>query len=96
MDIDENISKLVHLLRENGWNTTASCGHEYEGLIIIACYAEQSGGVSDIVLRLRDFLKSNGYEHFLIKRELRQWHGQIVEDTLIVKLLSAEWDDRWK
>ena len=96
MDIDEKISKLVYLLRENGWNTTGSCGHEYEGLIIIACYPEQSGGVPDIVLHLRDFLKVNKYEHFLITRNVRQWHDQIIEDTLILKLLNSEWDARWK
>lgn len=96
MNIDRNISKLVHLLRENGWNTTSSCGHEYEGVVIIACYGEQSGGVSDIVLHLRNFLKANGYKHFEITRKLWQWHGLIVEDVLVVKLLNAEWDARWK
>ncbi len=93
-DIDKNISKLVYLLRNNGWNTTASCGHEYEGLVVIACYAEQSGGVSDIILHLRNFLKNNGYEHFELTRKLWQWHGHITEDVLIIKLLSAEWDAR--
>ena len=96
MDIDKNIRKLVYLLRENGWNTTSSCGHEYEGVIVIACYSEQSGGVSDIVLHLRNFLKANGYEHFEITRKLWQWHGLIAEDILVIKLLGAEWDARWK
>ncbi len=94
--IDENIRELVYLLRNNGWNTVSSCGHEYEGLVIIACYAEQSGRTSDILLRLQKFLKDNGYKHFLITRELRQWHGQIIEDILIVKILNSEWDARWK
>lgn len=96
MDIDKNISKLVHLLREAGWNTTASCGQEFEGIIVIACYHEQSGGVPDILLHLRNFLKDNGYEHFEIKRTLWQWHGLITEDVLVIKLLNAEWGHRWK
>lgn len=95
MEIDEKIRKLVYLLRENGWNTTASCGHEYEGIIVIACYAEQLGGVPDIVLYLRNFLRENGYAHFEITRKMWQWHGQIIEDTIVVKLLNPEWDARW-
>ena len=94
--IDSSIRELVRLLRDNGWNTTASCGHEYEGVIIIACYAEQIGGVKDIVYHLRNFLKANGYEYFEITRKLYQWWGQIVEDTIILKLLSPDWDARWK
>ena len=96
MEIDKNIQKLVHLLREAGWNTTSSCEHEYEGLVIIACYAEQSGGTSDILLHLRNFLKDNGYEHFEIVRKLWQWHNYSAEDILIVKILSSEWDARWR
>ena len=96
MEIDVNIRKLVCLLRENGWNTTSSCGHEYEGIIVISCYEEQSGGVPDIVLHLRNFLKANGYAHFEITRKMWQWYGQIVEDTLVIKLLDSEWDARWR
>ena len=99
IEIDKNIRKLVYLLRENGWNTIQSCGHEYKGLIVIACYDGQFDGLADkcgVVLYLRDFLNANGYEHFEIAHKVFQWHGKIVEDVIILKLLDAEWDARWK
>ena len=96
--IDENMRELVYLLRNNGWNTISSCGHEFEGIVVMACYHEQSGGMLDsggVVFYLRNFLKSHGYEHFEITRKVYQWHGQIVEDVIILKLLDSKWDARW-
>ena len=99
MNIDKNIRKLVYLLRENGWNTTQSCGHEYKGIIVIACYEEQTGEMLDrggVVFCLRDFLNAHGYEHFEITHKVFQWHGHIVEDVIILKLLDSDWFCRWR
>ena len=97
--IDEKVRKLVYLLRNDGWNTTSSCGHNYEGVIIIDISGEQFGwaqACGGIIYHLRNFLKENGYEHFEITQKIHQWHGHQVEDMLSVKLLSSEWDARWK
>ena len=89
--IDEKVRGLVHLLRNNGWNTTASCGHEYEGLVIIHCYDEQggahiaSGGVASGLCK---FLWANNYEDFEVVQHKRSDRGKIVEEYLVLKMLK--------
>jgi hypothetical protein len=98
--IDENIRELVYQLRNNGWNTTSSCGHEYEGLIIIELYDEQMGWMHNVggpVHCLRKFLRSLGYEHFEITHREWTWHGYLVErGEIILKMLGPEWNARWE
>ena len=96
--IDEKIRGLVYLLRNNGWNTTA-CGSDYEGVIIISLYGEQMGWMNECggpARCLRVFLKSHGYEHFEITHREWTWHGYLVEQELILKILGSEWNARWK
>ena len=97
--IDEKVRGLVYLLRNNGWNTTACCGSEYEGIIIIDLYGEQMGWMLDHggpVRCLRVFLKSHGYEHFEITYQDWIMYGHAIEQTLILKILDTEWLGRWK
>lgn len=99
LGIDEPVRELTYLLRNNGWNTTASCGSEYGGVIVIGLYNEQMGWMSEHggpVRCLRVFLLSHGYEHFEITHRERQWHGHIVEKILILKVLESEWNAVWK
>lgn len=56
--IEEPIRPLVKLLRNNGFNTTCSCGHEM--------YIEMEQYVDDVVTRLYNLLYENGYHHFII------------------------------
>ena len=56
--IEEPIRPLVKLLRENGFNTTCSCGHEM--------YVELEFYFDEDITRLHDLLWENGYRHFRI------------------------------
>ena len=97
--IDEGVHELVYLLRNNGWNTSSSCGSEYKGLVIIECYDEQSGWMHEHggpVNCLRVFLETHGYQHFEIKHIVHNWHGKVVEKILVLKILGPEYLARWK
>jgi hypothetical protein len=60
--IEAPIRKLVKLLRDNGWNTTCSCGHGMWVELDIV------GGQEMEVLR--DFLIRHGYRDFTIKLDI--------------------------
>jgi len=96
--LPKNLRGLIYLLRNNGWNTTASNG-EYKGIIVIQPYGEQFGHEQEHggpVAYLRNFLWEHGYKHFEIKYTQFSWHGKLVDDVLILKLLGSGWFERWK
>lgn len=91
--IDEKVLELVYLLRNNGWNTVGSSG-EYEGLVIIACYDEQSGGFIEHGGNLNclgGFLWEHGYEHWKADEHQVSWHGKLVGRYIVLKILGPEW-----
>ena len=67
-NIEEGIRGAVKLLRDNGFNTTCSCGHEE--------YIQGDLPVDGELRRLHDLLFNNGYRKFSITivHELN-WHG---------------------
>jgi len=54
----EPIRRLVYLLRNNGFNTTGSCGHKMQ--------VDMDLIFDDDITRLQDLLLENGYNEFLI------------------------------
>lgn len=85
--IDEPIRELTYLLRNNGWNTTSSCGPEYKGLIIIDLYDEQMGWMSEYggpVYCLRRFLLHHGYHSFEIEQRDTIANGKVDKRILIL------------
>ena len=60
-NIEEPIRNLVKLLRNNGINTTCSCGHE------MYCECETHGNWYDESKGVYDLLVKNGYKHFKIE-----------------------------
>ena len=56
--IEEPIRPLVRLLRDNGFNTTCSCGHTPEPYIEMEWYFD------DDIKRLRSLLLENSYKNF--------------------------------
>lgn len=63
-NIEEPIRDAVRLLRDNGFNTTCSCGHE----MIIDL---ELGNHMDEVERIANILVDNGYKGFKIECTLR-------------------------
>lgn len=61
--IEPEIRGLVKLLRDNGFNTTCSCGHEMTIELVL-------GNHLDEVERLANFLVENGYKDFRISVEV--------------------------
>ena len=61
--IEKNIRKEVKLLRENGFNTTCSCGHDKW----IQCNYTAEGELK----RLKDLLFNNGYRNFIVILKLQ-------------------------
>lgn len=59
-NIESSVRPLVKLLRENGFNTTCSCGHLPNPYIEMSWFAD-----SDIT-RLYNLLEMNGYKNFVI------------------------------
>jgi len=60
LKIEEPIRNLVKLLRDNGFNTTCSCGHYPKP------YVQMESHSSHEVDRLYDLLIENGYKNFCI------------------------------
>jgi len=82
--IEEPIRPLVKLLRDNGFNTTCSCGHKL--------YVEMEQYCDGDVSRLYNLLWENGYKHFRITtwweaRESFNWNSR----TMIVELLEDKY-----
>ena len=97
--IDISIRPLVKLLRDNGWNTTSSCEHEFKGIVIIYPAGEQLGycykkGI-DIEILLNRLLIDNNYKHFEITRKIFCWHGKTVDDYITLKMLNEDYNHRW-
>lgn len=68
-NIEAPIRSLVRLLRDNGWNTTCSCGHGMWVELDLYMYM-------DDLEALRCLLLDHGYHDFTIKADLRcvdQW-----------------------
>ena len=59
--IEEPIRLLVKLLRNNGINTTCSCGHE----MYVEC--ETYGNYYDEASGVNELLTKNGYNHFKVE-----------------------------
>lgn len=96
--LPKKLRGLIYLLRNNGWNTTAS-GTSYKGVIVIRPYSEQFGHHQEhggATQYLRNFLWKHGYKHFEIKRTQFSWHGKLVDDLLVLKLLGPGYMERTK
>jgi hypothetical protein len=75
----EEIRKLVWLLRNNGFNTVSSCGHD-NILIQMETYAD-----SDMT-RLYNLLEENGYIDFIITsvwQHLGTWTSRHIDLRVI-------------
>lgn len=75
----EEIRKLVRLLRNNGFNTVSSCGHD-NILIQMETYED-----SDMT-RLYNLLEENGYIDFIIKstwQHLGKWTARHIDLRVI-------------
>ena len=60
--IEPGVREIVRLLRNNGFNTTCSCGHEM--------YAQMSWLEEGELKRLHDLLFNNGYRNYSITLDL--------------------------
>ena len=61
--IEPEIREIVRLLRNNGFNTTCSCGHEMNVELTLGNHLNE-------VERLAIFLVENGYNNFIIDARL--------------------------
>lgn len=57
--IEPEVRELVRLLRDNGFNTTCSCGHEMTIELALGNHLDEAE-------RLANFLVDNGYKGFRI------------------------------
>ncbi len=62
-NIEKDIRKEVKLLRDNGFNTVCSCGHEK----YIQCSYTEDGELK----RLKDLLFNNEYRNFVVTLKLQ-------------------------
>jgi len=74
--IEPEIRDLVRLLRDNGFNTECSCGHEM--------YVQCSYIIDGELMRLHNLLFSNGYRNYEITVTIR------VVDSCLFKTLNIE------
>ena len=76
--IEEPVRELVRILRNNGFNTTCSCGHDGTIQMEWYCFEEE-------VRRLYNLLCENGYSNF----ELHLfWPSSGIGRFIEVKLLN--------
>lgn len=66
-NIEKPIQPLVTLLRDNGFNTESSCGHE----MYVQCSYFQDSELK----RLDDLLFNSGYENYTIEVSIKRLHG---------------------
>ena len=66
-NIEEPIRDIVKLLRNNGFNTTCSCGHKK----YVQCNYTEEGEIK----RLKDLLFNQGYRNFNMALELQVIDG---------------------
>jgi len=67
--IEEPVRELVRLLRNNGFNTECSCGHE----MYVQCQYIPDGQIH----RLHDLLFNNGYRNYKIEVVVRVVGGNL-------------------
>lgn len=79
--IEEPIRPIVKLLRDNGFNTECSCGHE----MCVQCQFPKTD--SGELMRLDELLYNSGYKDYLIIVEIRRIDGHRY-DTMEIKLTS--------
>ena len=80
--IEGPIRDLVKLLRENGFNTQCSCGHE----MYVECqYPMMDDGE---IFRLDQLLYNNGYKDYEISMILERSNGYILTSSLEIKKLK--------
>lgn len=65
--IEEQIRKEVKLLRDNGFNTECSCGHE----MYVQCQYLIDGDIQ----KLHNLLFNNGYRNYTISVEVKVLDG---------------------
>jgi len=75
--IEEPIRNLVKLLRNSGFNTECSCGHE----MYVQCQYFPEGEIQ----RLHELLYNNGYENYEINVIVKVMDGHIYP-SLDVKI----------
>jgi hypothetical protein len=83
-NVEEPIRPLVRLLRDNGYNTFSSCGHDMN---VIMDYKNS-------MIKLMDLLNNNGYHNWRITGKMEQrWNLQpSLYDSITVELLKDEND----
>ncbi len=74
--IEESVRPLVHLLRDNGFNTVCSCGHE--NTVQLEWY-----GVEEDMHRLYNLLTENKYRDFEL---LAYWSSDNVSRFIEIRL----------
>ena len=82
--IEPRVREIVRLLRNNGFNTTCSCGHEM--------YVQMSWLEEGELKRLHDLLFNNGYRDYMITVELSYSGGSGVKCWAELKLLGMPVD----
>jgi hypothetical protein len=75
-NIELEIRPLVKLLRDNGFNTTGSCGHEMWVEI-------ELGNNLDEAEQLARFLQEHGYEDFRLEANLFAGKGLWVRRAIV-------------
>lgn len=80
-NIEPEIIPLVKLLRNNGFNTTSSCGHKM--WVEMEFYND-----SDLTI-LQEILRENGYEYFVITAVVEyhkglRYYGRSLKVELMV------------
>lgn len=75
--IEKPVRPLVKLLRDNGFNTECSCGHE----MYVQCEYMLDGEIK----RLHDLLFNNGYRDYTIDVHIRVMDGHLYP-TLDIKI----------
>jgi hypothetical protein len=74
-NIEAPVRKIVHLLRDNGFNTECSCGHE----MYVQCQYMTDGELQ----RLDKLLCINGHENYEIQVVIRRKDGQLFSSMNI-------------
>jgi hypothetical protein len=86
--IEKGVRPVVKLLRDNGFNTVCSCGHEM--------YVDSEYYRDDELHALDELLFNNGYRNYSIACELERIDGAIITSMLHLKLKQGEEDARQK
>ncbi len=77
-NIEEGIRPLVRLLRDNGYNTQCSCGHEM--------FVECSYGLGSDISEVDKLLFDNEYEDYTIELVMQRVKGFLVIPSFEIRL----------